>query len=114
MHRRNMAEHAIHTFKAHFLVTLAGTCAQLPKFLWDQLLEQAEITINLMCQATSDPSKSAREYFHVRPFNYDATALGPLGIPVIVHNKPSRLKSWYYRGRNGFSASVALNHYRCQ
>ena len=39
MHRRNAAERAIHTFKAHFLATLAGTCAKPPNFLWDQLLE---------------------------------------------------------------------------
>ena len=67
-----------------------------------------------MRQATADPSKSAWEYLHVRPFNYYATPLVPLGIPVIMHNKPSRRKSWDYRQRNDFSAGVALKHYCCQ
>ena len=110
----NAPERAIRTFKSHFLATLAWTCAQFPKFLWDQLLEQAELTLNLMRKVTTDPRKPAWEYLHVRSFNYDATPLGPLGISFIMHNKPSRLKYWDYRGRNGFSAGVVLNHYRCQ
>ena len=67
-----------------------------------------------MRQATADPRKSSWEYLHGRLFNYDATPLGPLGIPVIIHNKPRWRKYRDYRGRNGFSASVALNHYRFQ
>ena len=59
MHHRNAAERAICTFKAHFMVTLEESCAQFPKILWNQLLEQAELTLNLMRQATSDPRKSA-------------------------------------------------------
>ena len=78
------------------------------------MLEQAELTNNLMRQATADPRKLAWEYLHGRPFNYDAKPLGPLVIPVIIHNKPSRRKSLNYRGRHGFSSGVALNHYFCQ
>ena len=61
MYFRNAVKRAIHTFKAHFLATLAGTCAQLPIFLWDHLLEQAELTLNLMRQATADTRKSSWE-----------------------------------------------------
>ena len=59
MHRRNVAERGKLTFKAHFMATLARTCAQFPNVLGDQILEQAELTLNLMCQATADPRKSA-------------------------------------------------------
>ena len=97
MHLRNASERDIRTFKSHFLTTLAGTCAQLPNFLWDQLLEQAELTMNLMRQDTSDPNKSAWEYLHGIPFSYDATPLFPLGIPVTIHKKPRRRKPWGYR-----------------
>ena len=86
----------------------------IPNFLWDQLLEQAELTLNLFRQATYNTSKPAWEYLHVRLFNYDATPLGPLVTPVIIDNKPSRRKPYHYRGSNGFSAGVPLNHYRCQ
>ena len=39
-HRRNIAERAIRTFKAHFLEILAGVDPEFPKFMWDNLLVQ--------------------------------------------------------------------------
>jgi hypothetical protein len=38
MHRRNRAERAIRTFKAHFLLILAGVDQTFPPYLWDLLL----------------------------------------------------------------------------
>ena len=40
IHRRNIAERAIRTFKAHFLSVLAGVDPTFPKFMWDNLLVQ--------------------------------------------------------------------------
>ena len=111
MHRRNVDKRAIHTFKARFLDTLSGTRAQFTNFLSGQLLEQAELNINLMRQSMADPRKLSWEYLHGRPFNYDATPLGPLGTPFAIHNKPIRRKSWDYIGRDCFSSGAALNHY---
>ena len=37
-HRSNAAEHAICTFKAHFLSILAGVAPDSPRNLWDLLL----------------------------------------------------------------------------
>jgi hypothetical protein len=47
-HRCNAAEVAIHNFKAHFLSVLADVAGNFPPNLWDQLLPQTEITINLI------------------------------------------------------------------
>jgi hypothetical protein len=47
-HRRNAAKVAICNFKAHFLSALAGVANDFPPNLWDQLLPQTEITINLI------------------------------------------------------------------
>ena len=47
-HRRNAAEVAIRNFKAHFLSVLAGVADDFPPSLWDRLLPQTEITINLI------------------------------------------------------------------
>jgi hypothetical protein len=38
VHRRNLAEQAIQTFKAHFLSILSGLSKAFPNFLWDKLL----------------------------------------------------------------------------
>ena len=58
-HRRNIVERDIRTFKARFLSVLAGVDPTFPKFMWDNLLVQTELTINLLRQATLNPSMSA-------------------------------------------------------
>jgi hypothetical protein len=47
-HRRNAAERAIHTFKEHFLAGLASVDPYLSLHLWNRILPQAEITLNLL------------------------------------------------------------------
>ena len=47
-HRRNVAEVAIRNFKTHFLSVMAGMADDFPPSLWDRLLPQAEITVNLL------------------------------------------------------------------
>ena len=97
-HRRNIAERAIRTFKAHFLVILAGVDPDFPKYMWDNLLTQTELTINLLRQATLNQRMSAREYYN-GPFDYSATPLGPLGCKIMIHNTSNTRKSWDQRGR---------------
>ena len=47
-HQSNMGERAIHNFKAHFISVLAGVAPNLPRNLWDLLLRQTEVTLNLL------------------------------------------------------------------
>ena len=49
-HHINAAEGAIRNFKVHLLSVLAGTAQDFPPSLWDRLLPQAGITINLYLQ----------------------------------------------------------------
>ena len=79
VHRRNIAERAIHTFKAHFLYILAGVSDAFPNFLWDCLLPQTELTLNLLRQSNIAPSISAWEHYNGH-FNSDATPHGPHGL----------------------------------
>jgi hypothetical protein len=55
MHCQNRAECAICTFKDHFLAIIAIIGSAFPPYLWDLLLPQAELTLNLLCQATLNP-----------------------------------------------------------
>ena len=48
IHICNAAERAIQTFKAHFLSILSGIAPDFPKFLWDHLLPQTEMTLNFL------------------------------------------------------------------
>jgi hypothetical protein len=47
-HRRNTAKVVMRNFKAHFLSVLAGVANGFPPNLWDWLLPQTKITINLI------------------------------------------------------------------
>ena len=85
-HRQNAAEVAIRNFKAHFLSILAGTAKDVSLSLWDRLLPQAEIAINLLQQANSNPTKSAYAYL-CGLFDYNKMPLAPMGCRVQVHKK---------------------------
>ena len=77
-HRRNAAEVAIRNFKAHFLSVLAGTAQDFPPSLWDRLLPQAEITINLLRQSNATPNVLACAHLS-GPFNYNKNATSTNG-----------------------------------
>ncbi len=112
MHSRNCAERAIRTFKDHFLAILAGIDKSCPPYLWDLLLPQAELTLNLLRQSTINPKSSAWEFFN-GPFDFIKTPLGPVGCRVLIHAKPTTRRSWDFRAKEGFYIGPALDSYRC-
>ena len=109
LHRRNAAERAIRKFKAHFLAILAGVATYFPRYLWDLLLPQTKITLKFLRQSIADPTISAWGCFS-GPFNYNVTLMGTLVIRVISRDKPSKRKSWGFRGKYGWSVGVSLEH----
>ena len=111
-HRRNAAERAIRTFKAHFLAIIAGVDRYFPSSLWDTLLSHTKLTLNLLRQATLAPDISAWEYYN-GPINYDSTPFSPIGCKVTIHKKNGPRKTWYFRARDGFSIGLTLHHYCC-
>ena len=62
IHRQNSAERAIRTFKSHFLSTLAACDPDYPIAKWDRLLQQSEITLNLLRSSRCNPKLSAYAY----------------------------------------------------
>jgi hypothetical protein len=55
-HRRNLAERAIQTFKNHFKAILAEVDDSFPMRLWDKLLSQTVLTLNLLRQSNVAPT----------------------------------------------------------
>ena len=60
-HRVNAAEHAIQTFKNHFISELASTDSHWSLHLWDQVTTQAGITLDIVRRPRIDPGKSTHE-----------------------------------------------------
>ena len=90
-HRQNLAERAIQTFKNHFIAILAGLDPSFPMTLWDRLLPQTILTLNLLRQAKADPSVSAYQFMHGE-FDYNKMPLAPLGCTVQMHESTNRQK----------------------
>jgi hypothetical protein len=110
-HRANAAERAIRTFKNHFIAILSSTDPDFPLNLWDRLIPQAIMTLNLLRASGIDPSKSAHEQIH-GAYNFDRHPIGPPGTAVLVHDKPSNRGTWAPHGTKGWYIGPAMNHYR--
>jgi hypothetical protein len=112
-HRRNAAERAIRNFKEHFVAGLSSVDPSFPFHLWDRLLPQAEITLNILRTSRLHPQLSAAAHFHGL-VDYNKTAFAPPGCKIIAHEKPGKRRTWAPHGQHGYSLGPAMHHYRCQ
>jgi hypothetical protein len=112
MHRQNRDERAVCTFKDHFMAILAGIYSAFPPYLWDLLLPQAELTLNLLRQAMLNPRIRAWDFFQ-GPFDFNKTPLGLVGCCVLIHAKPATRQSWNFQVKPGFYIGPALDFYHC-
>lgn len=112
VHRANAAERAIQTFKHHFIAGLCSLDPEFPLHLWDRLLPQAVITLNLLRTSAINPQLSAYAQIH-GAFDFNRTPLGPPGTRVLVHDKPTQRGTWAPHGVEGWYTGPAMEHYRC-
>jgi hypothetical protein len=85
----------------------------LPLHLWDRLLPQAEITLNLLRTSRLHPQLSAADHFRGL-MDYNKTSFAPPGCKIIAHEKPGKRKTWAPHGQQGYSLGPEMHHYRCQ
>ena len=111
-HRVNAAERAIQTHKNHFISGLCTTDTDWPLQLWDQLTEQAVLTLNILRTSRIDPSKSAYHACHGHKYNWNSHPMAPPGTKAIVYEAPEGRRSWGTRGLDAWYCGPALNHYR--
>ena len=112
VHRRNAAERAIRTFKNHFIAGLSSLPADFPMNLWDRLLPQALLTLNLLRTSRLHPQLSSQAHVHGL-FDFNRTPLAPPGIRVLIHVKPTIRGTWAPHAVPGWYLGPALHHYRC-
>jgi hypothetical protein len=111
--RRNAAERSIRTFKERFVAGLSSVDPQFPLHLWDRILPQAEITLNLLRTSRLHPQLSAAAHFHGL-IDYNKTSFAPPGCKIIAHEKPEKRCTWAPHGQHGYYLGPAMHHYRCQ
>ena len=110
-YRRNAAERAIRTFKNHFLAGLATCDPDFPIRQWDRLVEQAELTLNLLRNSRVNPKLSAWAYLF-RNHDFNKVPLAPPGTKIVLQSKPDQRKSWAFHGEKGYYVGPAPEHYR--
>jgi hypothetical protein len=111
-HWRNLAERAIQTFKSHFKAILAGVANNFPMNLWERLLPQTVLTLNLLRQSNVAPAVSAYQYLN-GPFDYNKMPLAPMGCAVQVHENRERRGTWAASSTDGWYLRTSPEHYRC-
>jgi hypothetical protein len=98
-HLRNSMERAIRTFKEHFVAGLSSVEPSFPMHLWDRLLQQAEITLNLLRTSRLHPQLSAVAHYHGL-VDYNKIAFAPPGCKIIAHEKPGKRQNWAPQGQH--------------
>ena len=111
-HRRNAAERAIRTFKNHFIAGLASVDKDFPLHLWDQLVPQAEATLNMLRGSRINPKLSAYAQLNGH-FDFNRTPMAPPGIRVLAHVKPAQRTTWSPHAEDGWYIGPAMDSYRC-
>jgi hypothetical protein len=112
-HRRNAVERAIRIFKEHFVAGLSSVDPTFPLHLWDTLLPQAEITLNLLRTSRLHPQLSAAAHFRGL-VDYNKTDFAPPVCKIISHEKPGKRRTWAPHVQHGYSLGPSMNHYICQ
>jgi hypothetical protein len=111
-HRRNAAERAIRTFKNHFIAGLCSTDPGFPIHLWDRLLPQATLSLNLLRGSRINPKLSAYSQLW-GPYDFNRTPIAPPGCKVLIHEKPHNRGTWAPHASEGWYLGPALEAYRC-
>jgi hypothetical protein len=112
-HRANKAERAIRSWKNHFISGLVSTDNNFPMEAWDELIYQAELTLNLLRSSAVCPYVSAWQQLH-GSYDFLSNPIAPPGMKIVAHEKPKTGRgSWDPHGKTGYYLGPALSHYRC-
>jgi hypothetical protein len=111
VHRRDAAERAICTFKNHFIAGLCSTDKNFPLHLWDHLVPQAKLTLNMLRGSRLNPKASAltqlNDYFDI-----NCTPIVPPGIRVLTHVKSANWTTWSPHAEDGWYIGSTMNSYQ--
>ena len=111
MHQLNAAKHAIITWKNHFISCLSWFNPKFPMHLWDLLIYQASITLNMVRTNHSNPQMSVYTALE-GSFDFMTTPLDPPGTQVVVHEKSVQCNTWDPHGKDGWYVVPSPEHYR--
>jgi hypothetical protein len=110
-YRRNAAERAIRSFKDNLISGMCSTDKAFPMHMWDILLPQAVITLNMLSISRIDPKLSASTHIYGQ-YDYNRAPMAPLGTRIVAHETPNHRRTWAPHGQDIWYIGPALEHYR--
>jgi hypothetical protein len=110
---RNAAEKGVQTYKDPFAGGMSSTHhPDFPVAQWCKVIDQANITLNLMLPSRINPQLSAYAQIFCQ-FDYQKTPMPPPGMKVLAHVLPADRRSFDTHAIKGFSVGPAMEHYHC-
>ena len=110
--RANNADISIQTSNNHFIALLCSVDNYFHLQLWDRLLQQATISLNLISKSRTLPHISAYTHIFVE-FYFKITHLSPPGRILVMNIIPNDRALWLPHGEYGWYIGPATEHYRC-
>ena len=92
IHRRNSAERTIWTWKNHFIANLCGADPDFPLEIWDKIVPQCVLTLNLLRKSRINPRLLVYSQLE-GAFDFNKTPLAPVGTKVIILERYEDRKS---------------------
>jgi hypothetical protein len=108
-HRRNADERAIRSFKDHLIAGLCSTDKSFQMHLWDRLLPQVVITLNMLRTSITNPKISAATHIFGQ-YDFNRSPMAPPVTRIKAHETPSRRRTWAPHGKDGWYIGPALEH----
>jgi hypothetical protein len=80
--------------------------------LWDRILPQAVITLNMLRTSIINPKLSAATHIFGK-YDFNRAPMAPPGARIIAHETPGRRRTWAPHGQDGWYIGPSLEHCRC-
>jgi hypothetical protein len=80
--------------------------------LWDRLLPQAVITLNMLIKSRISPKLLAATHIYGQ-YDFNIAPMAPPGTRIIAHETPNRRRTWAPNGQDGWYIGPGLEHYQC-
>lgn len=110
-HRRNVAERAIQTWKAHMVGVLSGLPPTFPLSLWDELTKQVDMQVNMLRFSNVAPKVCSWSMLNGQ-HDFNRHPLAPLGVEMHMLEPPRSRRSWGVHSKRGHYVGTSLEHYR--
>ena len=110
LHQTNSIKHAIQTFNNHLISGISSCDPGFTMYLWDRLLSQGTLTLNLLRPSRINPRLSTEAQIN-GVFDFNRTPLAPPGTKFLFFESSADRRNWSPHGVDGWYLCPAPKHY---